>query len=123
VNTTGSVRERRPVLSAAEMVGLFGCTGGNRPLRDGELEEIASRAAAVFDPLDAAELVGLWADCSAIAADLDQALGVRRLAATVALAAESAHDDGQVSWDRALDYIAAGEYLNYEQREARNEGR
>jgi hypothetical protein len=115
---TGSVRERRPALSAAEMVSLFGRTGGNRPLRDGELEEIASHAAAVFDPLDAAELIGLWADCSAIAADLDQPIGVRRLAACVALCAEEAHD-GQVSWDRALDYIAAGEYLNYEQREAR----
>jgi hypothetical protein len=108
VNTAGYMKTRRKVLTADELVETFGLSGYTPADR---LDEVAAAAAAVFEVPDDEELVGLWADCSAIAADLAQPFGVRRLAATVALAAESAHGQGATDWDRALDWVAAAEAL------------
>ena len=104
---------RRAVLSAAQLVELFGVER-HGPIRPNALDEVAAVAASAFDELDTEELIGLRVDCSAIAADLEQSLGVRRLAASVALAAESGISRTPVDWDRVLDWISAGEQLHYE---------
>jgi len=113
MNTTGYEKTLRPVMSADELVRLYGIKR-NGPIDPERLDEIAAACAAVFDIADGDELMGLVVDAGAIAADLAQPIGVRRLAATVALAAESRHEKGTCDWDRALDWLEAGEYLNYE---------
>lgn len=122
MNTAGYPTTLRPVLTADGLVRRFALAACRGRVSGARLEAIASAAAAVFDIFDEQELIGLVVDCGAIAADLDQPLGVKRLAATVALAAESAHDEGACTWDRALDWLVAGEYLHYE-TQAKTKGR
>jgi hypothetical protein len=95
----------RPMLSAEEMVEMFSVQPARGPISEEWLERIAPAGAAMFECMDPEVQVGFYADCSAIAADMEQPIGVRRLAATVALAFESAHDDGSTSWERVLDWL------------------
>jgi hypothetical protein len=104
----------RPVLSAEEMVELFGGLRARGPISEELVERLAATGAEMFERPDPEVQVGFYVDCSAIAADLEQPIGVRRLAATLALAFESAHDDGSTSWERVLDWLIASECLHYE---------
>ncbi len=97
-------------MTATQLVETFGVKGRWDPRR-GDLDELARRAAAVFDLFDPDEAAAVYVDASEIAAALDRLLGVRRLAATVARAAESRCTDGVTDWDRALDWIEAAEKL------------
>jgi hypothetical protein len=114
VNLGGYPKTLRPVLTAEEMVELFGGLRARGPVSEELVERLAATGAEMFEHPDPEVQVGFYVDCSAIAADLEQPIGVRRLAATLALAFESAHDDGSTSWERVLDWLIASEYLHDE---------
>lgn len=117
MNLADHPKTLRPVLSADEMVELFTVAPARRALSEELLERLAAIGAEMFERPEPEVQVGFYVDCSAIAADMEQPIGVRRLAATVALAFESAHDEGCTSWDRVLDWLEASEYLHHERND------
>ena len=94
---TGYTKTWRPAMSAETLVRLF----GRWPDRD---ESIPALAGALED-FEPDELAGLVADASKIAASLGDRPGVRRLAACVAIVAESVLRDGLADWDAVHDLI------------------
>jgi hypothetical protein len=115
MNTAGYTRERRLAMTAEHLLRLFDLPGRYDPTR-GDLSELASRAAEVFDILDPDEAVAIAVDASEIAAALDQPLWVKRIAATVARACESRCEDGFTSWDVALDWCESLEHSDSERK-------
>jgi hypothetical protein len=136
MNTAGYTRERRAAMTAEELIRIFDLPGRYDPERarqrrsrrvlagavglgaaeGGDLGELASRAAAVFDILDPDEAVAIAVDASEIAAALDQRLWVKRIASTVARCAESRAVDGFTDWEKALDWCEACEHADNERK-------
>src|ERR1035437_2156414 len=115
MNTSGYTRERRPAMTAEELVRIFDLPGRYDPAR-GDLGELASRAAAVFDILDDDEAVAIAVDASEIVRAADQPPRVKSLASTVARCAESRAVDGFTDWEKALDWVEACEHADTERK-------
>ena len=104
MNTTGYAKEDRACLSPGELVRMFGVSAQAPPTVDG----LALLAGALEDFTEA-ELVGLYADCSELAARLDLPAEVRRLAAIVASVTEEIVASGLADWSRIEELIEAGQ--------------
>jgi hypothetical protein len=100
VNSAGHTPTLRRVLTPQRMVELF-------TVRRVGTEDAPAILAEVFESFDDDELVGLVIDAGALAGDLNQPPGIRRLAASLACVAESALT-GLTSWDALYDLIDAG---------------
>jgi hypothetical protein len=103
VNVSGYPTERRPALSADELVDLFGIPAGGRVT-----PEAVAVMADCLEGLDELVLVGLVVDAGELAADLEQPASVRRLAAGLASACESAVTASLCDWDAVWDMLEAG---------------
>ena len=111
MNTSSYPKSLRPVLTAEGLVSTFDPWGDARLDRSNRLEVVAS----VFENIDREELVGLVVDGSALAGELDQPPVIRRLAATVAVVAESALT-GSTDWDAVVDLADAASAVNNTKR-------
>jgi hypothetical protein len=110
----GCTPRLRPVLSAQGLVRLFASSPRKSDsARSGkpQASNVLLEASEVFESMADDELVGLYTDASVVAADLAQTPGVRRLAACVAVVAESART-GFCSWDALLGLADAARALN-----------
>ena len=107
MNLRGYTRERRRCMTPSELLSLWGAWP-NVP------DAVPALAESLDEVLDADELAGLVCDASELAGRLDLSPGVRRLAACVASAAESALAGGLTAWDRVVDVIEAGEAVRAE---------
>jgi hypothetical protein len=113
MDLAGYATERRPKMTAGELVGLFAIRApGKVPT-----PEAAAVLAECLEAIDDDVLAGWVADASELAGDLDMPADVRRLAAALAAVAESIlTDDALADWDRVLDLIDAAISVGFERR-------
>jgi len=104
VNLAGYATERRPAMTAAELVELFGIPWAGMPT-----EDALALFANYFEGRDDDVLVGWAVDASELAGDLGQPFEVRHLAACLARVCESVLTDALADWDCVADLIAAGQ--------------
>jgi hypothetical protein len=104
VNLAAYPKERRPAMTAGELVGLFGV---NAPGRRATPEAVALLATTLEASAEDV-LVGFYADASELAGDLDQSPTVRRLAAALAATCESILLAELADWDAVFSLIDAG---------------
>jgi hypothetical protein len=111
MNTTGYATERRPCMSAGELVSLFGIPHEGYPT-----PEAIALFAELFEGMDDDTLVGFVVDCGELAGELHQPPEVRRLAAALASCAESAVVTGLTDWDAVFDLLDAGKAASHTER-------